>query len=97
MNVFVARLSSEGIIAPGLVELLAGAKVNLSFTSDKLIIDKLYSVKLSWTVKFLEFVIRDKTEMKYNNNKIRVSSFVPNDITQLVLKKVPYCRIYTLV
>ena len=65
MNVFVARLSSEGINAPCLVELLAGAKVNLSYIyiPDKLIIDKLYSVKLSWTVKFLEFVIRDKTEI----------------------------------
>ena len=74
MNVFVARLSSEGINAPGLVELLAGAKVNLSYTPDKLIIDKLYSVKLSWTVKFLEFIIRDKTEIKHNNNTTRVFS-----------------------
>lgn len=57
---------------------------------------QLYLDKLGWTVKVLEFVTRDKIDMKQNNNKTCISSFSSTGITQIVLNIVPYCRIYTL-
>ena len=57
MNVFGARLSSEGINAPGLVELLAGAKVSLNgtpesklyfFTKYKVIFCKIFRTFVIW-------------------------------------------------